>query len=70
MRAGPAPDDLVHEVGLAEYLVHHHLEIVRGVPIAMQVEGTRVLEDAVHLHYAFLHPVDVNLDAALPAVLE
>lgn len=36
----------------------------------MQVEGTRVLEDAVHLHYAFLHPVDVNLDAALPAVLE
>jgi len=54
----------------AEHLIHHHLEVVAGVPVAVEVDGAGGLEHAVHLNRAVLHPVHIDLDAALPPVLE
>jgi hypothetical protein len=41
---------------------------VRGVPVAVQVQRSRGLENAVNLHEALAHPLDVYMDAALPSV--
>lgn len=41
-----------------------------GVPVAVQVQRAGRLEDAVHLNRAFAHPARIDVDAALPAVLE
>ena len=38
VRTGPLPHYLALEVGEAENLIHHDLEVVARVPIAMQVE--------------------------------
>ena len=40
------------------------------MPIAVQVERARWLEDAVQLDHSLLHPVHVDVNATLPAVLE
>ena len=64
------PDDLVSEPISAENVVQHHSEVRVGVPVAMQVERASGLKDSVHLDSAFAHPARIDMDAALPAVLE
>ena len=63
-------DDLVSEPISAENVVQHHSEVRVGVPVAMQVERASGLKDSVHLDSAFAHPARIDMDAALPAVLE
>ena len=54
------PNDLVEETALAEDLIEHDLDVMGSVPIAMAVEASRGLQDAVQLDAPRPHEVEVG----------
>src|SRR5260370_11610870 len=64
------PSDLRAEVLRSKDCIHHHLEIVAGGWVAMQIHRAIWCKHAMHLHEPVAHPFDVDLDSASPAVLE
>src|SRR6202022_532024 len=70
VNVGALPDDLIAEVGFPEHAVEHRLQVMRGMGVAVEVEGAGRLQDATHLQYALVHPVDIDVHPAFPAVLE
>ena len=55
---------------LAEHVIHHDLEVVTRVPVAVEIDGSSLLEDPSDLHNPLAHPLDVDLDTARPTVFE
>ncbi len=55
------PDDFVSKEVLAENLVEHDFDIMAGVPVAVIIEATGFLEDAVQLDAPRAHELDVSL---------
>ena len=49
------PHNLVPEIGRAEYLVEHYLQVVAGGGVAVQVQGAGGLEHPVQLYQAGGH---------------
>jgi hypothetical protein len=68
-RVRSLPDDLALERVLPHDLVEHDLDVVGGVPVAVVIEGSGLLEDAGEFDAARAHVVDVGL-RGLVAVLE
>ena len=54
------PDDFGLEVLLAEDLIEHYLDVMAGVPIAMQIEAAGFFEYPRQFHAAGAHELDVG----------
>src|SRR5437773_5149006 len=55
------PHDLILKLVLAENLVEHNFDVMAGVPVAVIIEATGFLEDAMQLDTARAHKLDVSL---------
>src|ERR1019366_3266774 len=61
MRVRSLPHNLVLEVIFPKHLVKHLLDVVAGVPVAVIVKATRLLEHPRQFHTAGPHEVDIRL---------
>ncbi len=64
------PDDLVLKILVSKDLIHLDLDVVRGVPVAVDVDRAAGLEQALHLVETGVEPDQVAVEAALPDVGE
>ena len=62
------PDDLALEIVFPEDLVQHHLDVMAGVPIAVEVKAAGLFENARQLDAAGPHELDVSLRGFMPVV--
>ena len=53
--ASITPNNLIPEVPSPEHLVEHHLEVVAGGGVAVEIKGASIFQDAVKLHQADGH---------------
>ena len=67
---GVTPNYLVPEIRIPKNLVHLHLDVVAGVPVAMHVNGPGGLEYALHLNQTGIEPDEITVQAALPNIVE
>lgn len=63
---GTLPDDLVLKIVRAEDPIESHFDVVAGVPIAMEIEAARSLENAVELTHSRLDETKICLNALVP----
>jgi hypothetical protein len=65
------PDYLTTKIISSEKPIQNiHPDISVSVPVAMQKDAARGLEDAVHFRNPLLEPRDIVVDAARPSVLK
>ena len=68
--AAVVPYKFVLKIAVSKNLIHFHLDIVTGVPVAMDVDRAGIFEDAFHFVQAGVEPDKVAVQAALPDVVE
>ena len=62
------PDNLTLKVVFSENLIEHHLDVMAGVPIAVEVKAAGLFENARQLDAAGPHELDVSLRGFMPVV--
>ena len=67
---GVTPNDLILETVNSENLVHLHLYVMAGVPVAVDVDTAGFLKEAFHLVKARVKPDEVAWHPAFPNVGE
>jgi hypothetical protein len=64
------PHHLVQKVLIPENLIHLHLDIVAGVPVAVDIDAARLFQQPFHLVQAGVEPNQVAWHPAFPNVGE
>src|SRR5437667_2339937 len=68
--AGVAPDDLIVKVLVSKDLVHLNLDVVARMPVTMNKDAPRFLQQPLHFVESSVEPYEVARHAPLPNVGE